>query len=470
VSVREQDRGCGVAVVTDSLERQWLDALWGKSASHGGGRRNLLLAHMFDTAAVAECMWDWFLSPATRRVLDEIAGGPGRGKPFFAWLCGIHDYGKAVPAFQCVDEECARLVWEAGLRWDRHRISRRRWRHDKAGAVLLRRFLPRSGWSAEQLDWVWPLVAGHHGTFPGLGDLYLRPAESRALHGDSSWTQAQEALLRVFTEQLGYRAVSDVEPAKVPSRAVQLQLSGLVVMADWLASNSTVFEGLDSLASTGIDRSRARAASAWHDLGLHGGWGPRAVPGPEAFRDRFGQDPRPSQAMVVDVARRMPGPGLLVIEAPMGEGKTKAALLAAEILAARFGAGGVFVGMPTQATCDPMFTQVREWVAQTEPGLESQVALLHGKRRLNKEWQARPQDLSRTGAATRCGLERPRVQGGGRLRRRRRPQSSAVRGECRLVRDLSCGHRRRGGQSRAWIRPHRIRHLFRDGHRRPLQG
>jgi CRISPR-associated endonuclease/helicase Cas3 len=91
--------------------------------------------------------------------------------------------------------------------------------------------------------------------------------------------------------------------------------------------------------------------------------------------------------MVLDAARRMESPGLLVLEAPMGEGKTKAALLAAEMLAARFGADGVFVGMPTQATSDPMFEHVRTWVDSVGSGLASQVALLHGKRMFNKEWR-----------------------------------------------------------------------------------
>ncbi len=72
----------------------------------------------------------------------------------------------------------------------------------------------------------------------------------------------------------------------------------------------------------------------------------------------------------------------------MGEGKTKSALAAAEILAAKFGADGIFIGMPTQATSDPIFSQVRAWAAEVLPGLESQVALLHGKRRFNKEWRA----------------------------------------------------------------------------------
>ncbi|WP_433232571.1 CRISPR-associated helicase Cas3' [Actinomadura formosensis] len=86
----------------------------------------------------------------------------------------------------------------------------------------------------------------------------------------------------------------------------------------------------------------------------------------------------------------------MIVEAPMGEGKTKAALGAAEIVGARFGADGVFVGMPTQATADPMFTQVRKWVERIEPGLGAEVALLHGKRRFNKEWQSLLDDAGQT--------------------------------------------------------------------------
>lgn len=173
----------------------------------------------------------------------------------------------------------------------------------------------------------------------------------------------------------------------VPSRAVQLQVSGLIVMADWIASDEKYFEGVDDLAEVGMDAARGRAAAAWRELGLRGGWGSLPVPGDAVFRERFGEEPRPSQSMVVRAARSMAEPGLLIVEAPMGEGKTKAAFVAAEVLAARFGADGVFVGMPTQATCDPMFTQVRDWLRGIDPELVPQVALLHGKSMFNPEWR-----------------------------------------------------------------------------------
>ncbi|MFE2045962.1 CRISPR-associated helicase Cas3' [Streptomyces sp. NPDC059477] len=364
-----------------------LGVLWGKSEEKAGGSMNLLLSHLLDTAAVAECMWDGFLAPATRRMLDEIAGGPGKGRRLFAWLCGVHDCGKATPAFQRMWPKGAEAVRAAGLGWSEPAIARCRWRHDRAGGYLLQEILPKGGWSEEHVAWVWPLVAGHHGAFPDYAGTQPSRSARGQLAGGGRWPEVQEALVRRFTEELGFRELAEVEPRRVPSRAAQLHLSGLIVMADWIASDERHFTGVEVLERVTLPPARARAAAAWEGLRLRGGWGRLAEPGPEAFGERFGQDPRPSQRMVMDAARRMEAPGLLVVEAPMGEGKTKAALLAAEILAAKFGADGVFVGMPTQSTCDPMFSQVRSWVSHIGEDLAAQVALLHGKRMFNKEWR-----------------------------------------------------------------------------------
>jgi CRISPR-associated endonuclease/helicase Cas3 len=257
---------------------------------------------------------------------------------------------------------------------------------------MAREMLAGAGWAAEQVEWVWPLLAGHHGAFPSLRDVQEpRPAKGQ-LRGRGAWRQVQQAVLEVLTREVGFEAVGEVEPMTVPSRALQLQLSGLVVMADWIASDERFFEGVDDLRRVSLDASRGRAASAWKALALQGGWGTLEVPGPEVFQDRFGYAPRPSQAMVADVMRRMGGPGIVVIEAPMGEGKTEAAQVGAEILAARFGADGVFVGMPTQATSDPMFTRTRRWVAAIGGQFASRVMLLHGKRAFNREWKALLED------------------------------------------------------------------------------
>ena len=120
-------------------------------------------------------------------------------------------------------------------------------------------------------------------------------------------------------------------------------------------------------------------------MDLRGGWDPASLPRyPDQVHARFGEPSRPAQTDAVALAAEMTAPGLLILEAPMGEGKTEAALAATEVLAAKFGADGLFVGMPTQATSDPMFLRVRKWADSVTPGLP--VGLLHGKRRFNPEW------------------------------------------------------------------------------------
>ncbi|MFF8831496.1 CRISPR-associated helicase Cas3' [Streptomyces sp. NPDC015131] len=367
-----------------------LAVLWGKSADRAGGTTNLLLSHLLDTAAVAERIWDELLAASTKRYWEGIAGGDGRR--LFAWLCGVHDCGKATPAFQHLWAPGADAVRSAGLGWHGPTVAnpRAKWRHELAGAYLLKTILPQADWEDRHVAWVWPLVAGHHGAVPSEDRTQPPRAGRKQMQGGEPWPRVQALLLERFSRELGYPSLSAVQPAHVPTRAAQLHLSGMVIMADWIASDQEHFEGLDQLAQVHMDSARSRAAVAWKELRLRGGWRHLQEAGSDAFAKRFGHDPRPSQVLVMDAARRMEQPGLLIVEAPMGEGKTKAALLAAEILAARFGADGVFIGMPTQATSDPMFEQVREWLGalgDSDGDLASQVALLHGKRMFNKAWR-----------------------------------------------------------------------------------
>ncbi|WP_435195431.1 CRISPR-associated helicase Cas3' [Streptomyces sp. NRRL F-5630] len=381
-----------------------LETLWGKSRERAGGRTSLLLGHLLDTAAVAELMWEEFLAPATRSALDEVAGGVGRGRGLFVWLCAVHDCGKATPAHQRLWDEGAGAVCGAGLVW--HEPSavagvkqQRRWRHDWAGGLIVRELLGEAGWNGEQVDWVWPLVAGHHGAFPTLRDVREPSSAKRQLRGVGVWREVQRAVLDVVSREVGFAGAAEVEPVVVPSRALQLQVSGLVVMADWIASDERFFVGVDELRGVSAGGSRERAVRAWEALGLGGGWGELGVPGSGAFEERFGCVPRPAQRMVVEAVEGMGGAGLVVVEAPMGEGKTEAALFAAEVLAAQFGADGVFVGMPTQATSDPMFSRVRRWLGSISEEFASRVVLLHGKRAFNRKWKALLEEGTRAGEA-----------------------------------------------------------------------
>jgi CRISPR-associated endonuclease/helicase Cas3 len=357
-----------------------LAVVWGKSDADG--LPHLLLGHLLDTAAVGELVWDRFLAPTVRDRLDDCSDG--RGRSLFALLCGLHDVGKATPAFQSKDDGLAAKVRGVGLEWrSLTRDETAAWHHAKAGAVIVRSRLGEAGWSRSSCGWVWPLVAGHHGLVPSVSRIQSVP---RRAHGVGLWRGVQDGFVDRVAAELGLD-LGSFSALDTPRRGGQLTVSGLIIMADWIASDGTHFGGQPNVDDVSMAGARDRASLAWTKLGLRGGWR-RDRPAPQNQADlvfhRFGNPARPAQADAVRLAEEIPAPGLIIIEAPMGEGKTEAALVTAEVLARRFGADGVFVGMPTQATSDPMFSRVREWLMGVDPDVP--IGLLHGRARFNKEW------------------------------------------------------------------------------------
>ena len=97
--------------------------LWGKSSAVG--RPNLLLQHLLDAAAVGELIWDHYLADGVRRQLDGCCGGAGRA--LLGLLCGLHDVGKATPAFQSKNVDLAEAVRLGGLTWKPLSLASRGW-------------------------------------------------------------------------------------------------------------------------------------------------------------------------------------------------------------------------------------------------------------------------------------------------------------------------------------------------------
>lgn len=346
-------------------------ALWAKS--NAGGRPHSLPAHLLDTAAVGELVWDEFMAPGVRARLDQASGGQGRD--VLRALCGLHDLGKATPGFQVQRPDLAAVAADAG--WQMPRFAPppgARPRHGASGAHILRSLLARR----VPGRWLLPLITGHHGVFiEGTGLAY----DGEWQHGPGqSWISWQQDLARWILTQLDLTvATLDTLPSR-PVLADQLAVAGFLSMADWIASSDQI-PGLGTSPLT-LDEARERAARAWRTLGLRGGWrDPRPVP----FSARFGKPARPFQQTVIELAEGVSGPCLLVVEAPMGEGKTEAALAAVERFVAAGGPDGMLFGMPTQGTTDAMYDRCVEWARSVDPSVP--VSLLHGKAMANETWR-----------------------------------------------------------------------------------
>jgi CRISPR-associated endonuclease Cas3-HD len=359
-----------------------------------------LWRHLADSAAVAGMLWDEWLPDSVRAVLaDAVTGGVEDARRLVIWLAATHDIGKATPAFACQVESLAQRMRDAGLDMPSFRqfLDRRLAPHGLAGQALLQQWLmERCGWS-RSMTLQWAIVAGgHHGVPPAIGDikeLNVHPELLRTPGCEAAWRGVQFEFLdacadacRVIDRMPAWREVKLSQPA-------QVLLTGLIIVADWIASNADLFPYFPQAERQG-DRERVEAA--WRGLGLPRQWEAIEPPDDPAalITSRFALPPgarvRPVQRCAVELARSMPVPGLMVIEAPMGEGKTEAALAVAEIFAARSGAGGCLVALPTMATGNAMFPRLMDWLdrlpdVRGEPGPRS-VLLAHSKAALNDDF------------------------------------------------------------------------------------
>lgn len=374
-------------------------AVWGKTDPDSGDWLPLV-QHLEDARLVAGHLWDTWLPGMVRDRVADAAGGLENGRALLTWLAGIHDVGKATPAFATQAYErpgldhVLRPLEEVGMSFVRLPPSRRRpFHHTVTGEVAVEAWLAgRHGWSRRTAWQVGGIVGGHHGLPLTNAALAAGRTEyertSSALFGDERWEQVRVEILDGMARRCGVGDTLTVLAGRALPLTVQMDLTGAVIMADWIASDARTFP-YDVTPS-----SDARWKSAAEQIRLTGPW----TPSPDVLDDTVeallarrvprlsGLAPHPVQRAAVKAARSVSEPSLMIVEAPMGHGKTEAALLAAEVLAHRFGAGGVFVGLPTMATSDAMFARVLDWLdTDAQPG--ASVHLAHSKAGLNERYR-----------------------------------------------------------------------------------
>ncbi len=371
---------------------------WGKTRPDDGSWLPLPV-HLEDTAAVAGWLWDHWLPPITRaRIAAAVGGDADAARALYLWAAGVHDVAKLAPAFagKARDVGMSSLVdamERAGLpcpfvpRDDRAH-------HGIMGHVAVQDWLIRTrGLNRRAAESVAVLIGGHHGV-PPAKNLLLKvrtnydPRRRSPGWGEPAWAAARDNVLEVMACRTGAdQAFAALPPDGLPLPA-QVDLSAAVTVADWLASDSGRFP------YEGLDDPESRRAEGVASITLPPPWQPALAPGqdsPEALlASRFphlaGVSVHPFQRAMIQAALDAAEPPIIVGEAPTGGGKTEASLLAAEILAARFGCGGTMVALPTMATSDAMFARVKGWLSALPAEHDVSVHLAHSKAALNEDF------------------------------------------------------------------------------------
>ena len=375
----------------------WSDrarSVWGKTDRDGSGAMSLV-RHLEDAAGVAGELWDHWLPPNIKRIIGAgLPGGESDGRLLLTWTAGLHDIGKATPGFALKatytlgNEHLLADMADHGLTCPPHiKGGSPLPPHCHLGQYVLSTWLTEHfGCGSHAADALTSPVGMHHGSPPDALELQSFRGSRWTGQRSEDWRNVQGEIIDGMTERTGIRGRLPDLVDHPPSDAAQVLLTAAVVVADWLASDTSRFRPGDPRPLT------ERLEEAGLEEALRSPWQP---PEPIAtavdlLKARFprlsGHGIHPMQQQVHAAAAAMTEPGLLVVEAPMGSGKTEAALMAAEVLARKFGSGGVFVALPTMATSDAMFARVLDWTRHAGSPDAPTMYLAHGKARLNEDY------------------------------------------------------------------------------------
>ena len=217
------------------------------------------------------------------------------------------------------------------------------------------------------------MIGAHHGRPQEIGadvEGYLEIYEDNFFgvtgersHAGKKWNSVWEEWLTIALQTCGYASVDDLPQLDIPT---QVLAAGLVIMSDWIASNTYYFPLLEMDDAGNSLSYPERVQEAWKRLSLPPPWTPGTYyMGVHDFQERFGFTWNVVQQYMIQAIEESAVPGIFILEAPMGAGKTEAALAGAELLSSCLGQGGIFFGMPTQATANGIFPRLKQWSQRT---------------------------------------------------------------------------------------------------------
>lgn len=339
--------------------------LWAKTNPYKS-----LINHMIDTGCMAEALLsNSSLGHLRSRIAQWLRCNEEQATIFTAYLSAVHDIGKAHPFFQGTysdSKTVLQLMQEGKLQTGGHQEG---FRHEKYSKAVLDRIWADKGLEKKQRRTLSKIIGLHHYEKPGYGG----PPEGRIrAWWESTQNELEDQIYKVFPADI--HLISRC----IHMDALSMTLWGLIILSDWLASDTRFFGHIEAIClKEYITQARNRSKIAVCESGL---CGISIFPDPVRFDIMWPEIPRegmrPVQTACEEtIASENAGDiRLLMIEAPMGEGKTEAAVYAAAHMMHLNGTNGLYVALPTAATSNQMHERLSAML--TGHGIAS-VRLIH---------------------------------------------------------------------------------------------
>ncbi len=280
-------------------------------------------------------------------------------------LAALHDLGKISPGFQRKSEAwleenglskiAKNGVWDTAMEAD----------HGKVSHAAIQSFLSKIGCDRDSAKFVSTILGAHHGRLTLPSDRgYLPPKlisdTASKIAWDAERTENAHMILDHFDAQAASCVLTDDSPAL-------WWLAGLTSVADWIGSDERFFP--PEPAALVVDAA-TKARTALDAIGFL----PLFVNRGLSFKELFSFPPNDMQEKALAA---ITGPGVYVIEAPMGMGKTEAALGAAYQLMVDGKANGIYFALPTQATSNRIHLRMNDFLRRIAPEGDQSSRLIH---------------------------------------------------------------------------------------------
>ncbi|HCL56476.1 MAG TPA: hypothetical protein DHW82_05645, partial [Spirochaetia bacterium] len=280
-----------------------------------------------------------------------------------AAIAALHDIGKISPGFQ---SKCEKWIEKYSLNaiarkeyWNRQEKD-----HAKVGKYHLEKFFQEiykeNGFKQYSANFLASAIASHHGKLLGVA--------SRPSHEPTGAGYWKEEINQTINEIIHEFKKPDAIPVNDHGMSAALFfVAGLTTLADWIGSDENFFPNNQNLD---VDEIKVRAEKAVDSLRI----GQIQVQKNLAFENIFQFSANEMQKKTLQTIQK---PGIYIIEAPMGMGKTEAALGAAYQLFNQNAARGLYFALPTQTTSNRIFLRVKDFLMKIG-GIDNQTKLIHG--------------------------------------------------------------------------------------------
>ncbi len=297
-----------------------------------------VLDHCLYTGMVAEQLFT-FIPELTKKLFP----------PFPGLLAAFHDIGKISPGFQ--GKYFLEILQKHSPAWaETFRNMGTNTAHADVGAAALRAYYKLSYTAPPVLA-----VAAHHG---------FKPQVINRLSDQENWQREREKLIQALEEKFKHVLTGE----EISHGRADL-LTGLICVADWIASDEIFFPPQDPPLPCQSLPTRVQDIvnqCGFRKVEFHQGL---------SFSDIFSFQPRNEQLKLIETISK---PGVYILEATMGSGKTEAALYAAYRLMSTGINKGLYFALPTRLTSDRIHLRVEQFIRKILKDKQG-VKLAHGQ-------------------------------------------------------------------------------------------